>query len=177
MDKKNNNNKENLLDIVYYPDKRLRQISKDVSVEDILKPEFQSWLQDLKLTMLKKDGAGLAAPQVGKNIRVFVINTEKNESLVMINPKITKKSWAKENDDEGCLSVVNKQGELVYAPVLRHKKINCSYTDEFGKQKKIKVDKFLARVIQHENDHLNGILFIDHLSSPLPNLPDEVQDN
>jgi peptide deformylase len=177
MDKKNNNNEKKLLDIIYYPDKRLRQISKDVSVEDILKPEFQNWLQELKLTMLKKDGAGLAAPQVGKNIRVFVINTEKNESMVLINPKITKKSWAKEKDDEGCLSVVNKQGELVYAPVLRHKKINCNYIDEFGKQKKIKVDKFLARVIQHENDHLNGILFIDHLSSPLPDLPDEIQDN
>lgn len=173
---KNNENKkeDKLLDIVYYPDKRLRKISEEVDLKEIKKPEFKSWLRDLKLTMLKKDGAGLAAPQVGKNIRVFVINTEKNESLVMINPKITKKSWAKEIDDEGCLSVVNKKGELVYGPVSRHKKVNCSYTDEFGNQKKLKVEKFIARVIQHENDHLNGVLFIDHLSSPLPNLPDDI---
>ena len=175
---KNKHNKEQkLLDVLYYPDKRLRKVGKEVEVKDILKPEFQDWLEDLKLTMIKKDGAGLAAPQVGKNIRVFVVNSEHNESIILINPKITKKSWAKEKDDEGCLSVINKKGELVYAPVLRHKKINCNYLDEKGVSRKIKVDKFLARVIQHENDHLDGVLFIDYLSSPLPDLPDEVKDN
>ncbi|MDA3802447.1 MAG: peptide deformylase [Patescibacteria group bacterium] len=176
MNKEKNNNKENFLDIIHHPDERLRKISDEVDLKDIKKPEFQNWLQDLKLTMIKKDGAGLAAPQVGKNIRVFVVNDEKN-NIILINPKITKKSWARELDDEGCLSVVNTKGELVYGPVSRHKKINCSYIDENGNPKKIKVDKFLARVIQHENDHLNGILFIDHISSPLPDLPDNVEES
>ncbi len=175
MKNQKNENKAKILDIVYHPNKILREISKEVSIEEIKKPEFQEWLKSLKLTMLKKDGAGLAAPQVGKNIRVFVINDEKN-NIILINPKITKKSWAKDLDNEGCLSVVNKKGELVYAPVLRHKKINCTYLNEKGEEKKIKVEKFLARVIQHENDHLNGVLFIDHLSSPLPDLPDEIDN-
>jgi len=173
MKKDENEKRGKLLDIIYHPNKILRKVSKEISLEEIKKPEFQSWLQDLKLTMIEKDGAGLAAPQVGKNIRVFVINDEK-KNIVLINPKITKKSWAREIEDEGCLSVINKKGELVYGPVSRHKKINCTYLNEFGEEKKIKVEKFLARVIQHENDHLNGVLFIDHLSSPLPNLPDDI---
>lgn len=172
---KNENNETNLLDIVYYPDQRLRKISKEVEINEIKKPEFQKWLKDLKLTMLKKDGAGLAAPQVGKNIRVFAVNDDK-DSIILINPIITKKSWSRETEEEGCLSVVNKKGELVYGPVSRHKKINCSYLDVNGNNKKLKLEKFLARVIQHENDHLNGILFIDHLSSPLPNLPENIND-
>jgi len=173
MKNKENKNKAKILDIIYHPNKILREISKEISIEEIKKPEFQSWLEDLKLTMIKKDGAGLAAPQVGKNIRVFVVNDEK-DNIILINPKITKKSWAREIEDEGCLSVINKKGDLVYGPVSRHKKINCTYLNEKGEEKKIKAEKFLARVIQHENDHLDGILFIDHLSSPLPDLPDEI---
>ena len=111
-------------------------------------------------TMLKKDGAGLAAPQIGQNIRVIVIN--KNEKgMPLINPEITKKSWAKEIDQEGCLSVLNAKGEIYYLPVSRHKKVSCTYFDEKGKKKKIEAEGLLARVIQHEVDHLNGILFID----------------
>ena len=79
----------------------------------------------------------------------------------MINPQITKKSWAKEIDQEGCLSVVDEDDEIYYLPVARHKKLNCIYFDEKGQRKKIEADKLIARVIQHEIDHLDGILFID----------------
>lgn len=171
--KKNSNHQAKLLDIVFNPNQILRNVSKEVSPKEIRSPEFQDWLKDLVLTMVKKDGAGLAAPHVGKNIRVFVAD-DNNRNIVLINPQITKKSWAKVTQDEGCLSVVNKKGELVYGPVSRHKKVNCSYLDEKGKLRKIKASNFLARIIQHENDHLNGILFIDHLSSPLPDLPDDI---
>lgn len=110
--------------------------------------------------MLVKDGAGLAAPQIGKNIRVVVIN-HNNKTLFMINPKIIKKSWAKEIAEEGCLSVLNENNEIIYGKVERSKKINCSYFNEKGKKIKLKTNKILARAIQHEIDHLDGILFID----------------
>lgn len=150
------------LDIVLHPDPILRKQSEEINLEKIQDPEFQLWLKDLEETMVKKDGAGLAAPQVGKNLRVFVIAHE-GKNIFFINPKITKKSWGKIIDDEGCLSVLDKKGEIIYAKVARHKKINCSYYDEKGKLKKIQADKFLARVIQHENDHLDGVLFIDRI--------------
>ena len=150
------------LDIIYHPHPLLRKKSQELDLNLLKDPEFKNWLENLELTMLKKDGAGLAAPQVGKNIRVFVVTHEK-KSLFLINPKITKKSWGKIVDEEGCLSVVNEKGELIFGRVARHKKINISFYNEKGDLKKISVDKFLARVIQHENDHLDGILFVDKL--------------
>jgi peptide deformylase len=83
----------------------------------------------------------------------------------MINPKIIKRSWAREVEEEGCLSVLNKKGEIVYGPVARHKKITCVYEDEKGNIKKISAEKLLARVVQHEIDHLDGILFIDKIAN------------
>lgn len=150
------------LDIIYHPHPLLRKKSEELDLSLLKDPEFKKWLKDLELTMLKKDGAGLAAPQVGKNIRVFVVANEK-KSLFLINPRITKKSWGKTIDEEGCLSVVDEKGELIFGRVARHKKINISFYNEKGNLKKISVDKFLARVIQHENDHLDGILFVDKL--------------
>jgi peptide deformylase len=106
-------------------------------------------------TMKEKDGVGLAAPQVGQNIRLIAVNT-KDGVACMINPKITKKSWAKEWSEEGCLSVPG-----VYGQVKRHKKINCVYLDKNGAKIKIQAEGLMAVVIQHETDHLDGILFID----------------
>ena len=98
------------------------------------------------------------------NIRLVVINDEKNGKIIfMINPKITKKSWGQEIDDEGCLSVLDEKGKIIYGPVSRHKKVNCVYLDERGEKKKIQAEGLLARIIQHETDHLDGILFIDRL--------------
>ena len=151
------------LKIIIHPDKRLRQLSRVVSPQEITDPEFQAFLQDMDLTMKNKDGAGLAAPQVGQLKRVILVAGEK-KSMVMINPQITKKSWAKIIEEEGCLSVLNEKGEIIYAPVERHKKINCLYLDEKGQPKKISAEKMLARVIQHEIDHLDGILFIDKIA-------------
>lgn len=153
-----------ILDIIKYPAESLREISKEVPVSDIKKPEMKELLENMKHTMVKLDGAGLAAPQVGLNIRLVVINDEKNSKIIfMINPKITKKSWGQEVDEEGCLSVLDEKGKIIYGPVSRHKKINCVYTDERGEKKKIQAEKLLARIIQHELDHLDGILFIDRL--------------
>lgn len=150
------------LDIITHPNPILRQKSAEISKEQLLDKKMKTLLADMELTMKKRDGAGLAAPQVGLNIRLIVISHDK-KTLFLINPKITKKSWAREIEEEGCLSVVNEKGEIIYAPVSRHKKINCLYLDEKGKQKTLAAEKLLARVIQHEVDHLDGILFIDRL--------------
>ncbi|HBA36962.1 TPA: peptide deformylase [Candidatus Falkowbacteria bacterium] len=150
------------LPIVLNPHPILRKKSQEISEEIFVQAEFRQLLLDMAETMIKKDGAGLAAPQVGQNIRAIVVQ-KGNKTLFMINPRLTKKSWAREIEDEGCLSVLNDKGEIIYGPVARHKKISCAYLDEKGKVKKISAEKILARVIQHEIDHLDGILFIDKL--------------
>jgi peptide deformylase len=150
------------LKILINPNPILRRQSEPVSTAEISQPKFKTLLADMMETMLKKDGAGLAAPQIGKNIRVIVINYE-DKVFFLINPQITKKSWAKEIEEEGCLSVLNEKGEIIYAPVERHKRINCVYLNEKGVKQKLIAEKLFARVIQHEIDHLDGILFIDRI--------------
>lgn len=106
-------------------------------------------------TMIKADGVGLAAPQIGKNIRLIVINS-KDGVFCLVNPKFIKKSWARELGQEGCLSIPGVFGE-----VKRHKKISLAYYNQEGKKVKLTAEGMMARVIQHEIDHLDGILFID----------------
>lgn len=151
------------LKILINPNPTLRKISSKVETQEILQPEFQEFLLDMEKTMMKKDGAGLAAPQIGKNIRTVVIHHD-GKTIFLINPEITKKSWAREIEEEGCLSVLDDKGEIIYAPVERHKKVNCLYFDEKGVKQKLVAAKLLARVIQHELDHLDGVLFIDKIA-------------
>lgn len=118
--------------------------------------EFQKFLDDLGETMLEFDGAGLAAPQTGNLKRAVAIHTEDGETRFFINPKITYKSLLKNILEEGCLSVPGVFGE-----VKRPKKIWVKYQDRKGIGHKERCDLYLSRVLQHEIDHLNGILFID----------------
>jgi len=150
------------LKILTNPNPILRKKSVALDLENINWTELKPLLLDMEETMLKKDGAGLAAPQIGQNIRLVVIRYD-DQTIWMINPLITKKSWAKEIEEEGCLSVLNSKGEIIYAPVERHKKINCIYFNEKGQKQKITAQKLIARVIQHELDHLDGVLFIDRI--------------
>lgn len=144
-----------VLTILVNPDKILRKVSEPVETKTIKTREFQDFLADLKLTMKEKDGVGLAAPQIGRNIRVFVVNTKEGPKAI-INPRFTSKSLIKEWGEEGCLSVPGKYGQ-----VKRHKKIVCEYYDENGEKKVEDAKGLLARIFQHENDHLDGVLFID----------------
>lgn len=144
-----------VLKIIKNPNPILRKISKSVDEKNIKAKDFQRFCIDMAATMAKKDGVGLAAPQVGKNIRLFVINT-KDGFQFFINPKITKKSLIKEWSEEGCLSVPDTFGQ-----VKRPKKIVCECLDENGEKRKVEATGLMAVVIQHENDHLDGILFID----------------
>ncbi|MCX6795341.1 MAG: peptide deformylase [Candidatus Falkowbacteria bacterium] len=151
------------LPIVHYPDPILRKISQGLTEKEIVSQKIRDLAFDLEKTMLEKDGAGLAAPQVGENVRMVVLRHD-NQSLFLINPKITKKSRGKITEQEGCLSIIDSSGEIIYHPIERHKKVTCLYFDLKGKKKKIQAeDPLLARAIQHEVDHLDGILFIDYL--------------
>jgi peptide deformylase len=152
------------LPILIHPNPVLRKKSTAISPDELQSREMQELLLDLEETMHKKDGAGLAAPQVGKNIRVCVVQDDQR-TIFMVNPQITKKSWARETEEEGCLSILNDRGEIIYALVARHKKISCVYLDKKGQLKKIKAEHMLARAIQHEIDHLDGILFIDKIET------------
>lgn len=144
-----------LLKIVKYPDEILKKKSAEIKKEELKLPEFKKLCFDMAETMIKKKGVGLAAPQIGENIRLIVVNV-KDGPIIIINPKITNKSLIKEYGEEGCLSVPG-----VFGQVRRSKKITCKYLDLEGKIKKINAVGFLARIIQHEIDHLDGILFIE----------------
>ena len=130
----------------------LKQICNPVKKID---GKLRSFLDDMAETMYKSDGIGLAAPQVGRSIRVVVIDIREGKLLEMINPEITSKEGAAV-DSEGCLSVPGIFGE-----VERSEKVAVDYTTRYGKRRKLEADGLLARCIQHELDHLNGILFID----------------
>lgn len=154
----------NILPIILHPHPSLREVSQPVPLADLATPEMKQFIADLKATMMAKDGAGLAAPQVGRNIRLIVINDESRQQIItLVNPVITKKSWGREIEEEGCLSVLDAKGKNIYGLVSRHKKVNCLYYDEFGQKKKIQGQRLISRIIQHEVDHLDGILFIDKL--------------
>lgn len=119
-------------------------------------------LDDMKETLKDAQGAGLAAPQVGKNIRVFIVDTG-DGYYEFINPKILGVSGS-QYGVEGCLSVKGKWGD-----VKRPKKVTIEATDRYGKRFKVVARDFFARAVCHENDHLDGILYTDKAN----NLRDE----
>jgi peptide deformylase len=144
-------------------DRVLRQSAKRVTkIDDDLRDLARKMLQ----TMYSEDGIGLAAPQVGVNKQLIVIDCEFEEPdvkpYVMINPEIKKFGEKLEKDQEGCLSVVG-----VYMDVVRPEAVEVSYKDENGKLQSLKADGLLARVIQHEIDHLNGVMFVDRVQNRL----------
>lgn len=124
-------------------------------------------IRDMKETMLEYNGAGLAAPQVGVSKRLFVAGLPENledknspiQWYVFVNPRITHYSKEVESMEEGCLSFPE-----LFFPVNRSVRVTVEYQDEFGMKKTMDAEGFLARVIQHETDHLDGILYIDRIS-------------
>jgi len=141
-------------EIVKYPNpilkKRAEEI-KDVS-EDI-----KRLAEDMIETMISSRGIGLAGPQVGESKRIIIVRTESGPK-VFINPKIIKKSWSKEVRKEGCLSLPGS-----YLEIKRAKEIEVEALNENGQMIKMKVQGLTARIIQHEIDHLDGILIFNRL--------------
>ena len=119
--------------------------------------EILDLIKNMKETMIKGNGAGLSACQVGKDIRLFVVNPDFSKNCVFINPEIIKLSKKTETGEEGCLSLPDS-----FVLVPRAKSLKIKALDENGKEFKLKAKDMLARVIQHENDHLNGILICDN---------------
>ena len=154
-----------MLKIITIPDPILRK--KSVKITDVFDVKIQKLIPQMFETMIKGDGVGLAAPQIGLNIRLIVVK-HKDGNIAMINPKIVFKSLIKEWGEEGCLSVPGTFGE-----VKRSKKITVKYTDEKGKNKTMIASGFLARVIQHEVDHLDGKLFTDKARNLVKVSPDK----
>ncbi len=144
-----------ILNIIINPNPILRRKSKPFASAEIKSRHWQDFARNLAKTMVAKDGVGLAAPQVGKNKRLIAVNT-KEGVMVMFNPRLKKKSWRQEWGSEGCLSVPG-----VFGQVKRSRKIICEYQDQSGHKQILTANGLLARVIQHEIDHLDGILFID----------------
>src|SRR3989338_2760341 len=131
----------------------LREKSKPV--EDPKSPEIKKLVEDMIATMKDAKGLGLAAPQVGKSLRLFTADVE-DKVYVFINPEIKDLSKDKSSFEEGCLSV-----QKIWGSVIRPKKLTINALYENGKPVKIRAKGLLARVIQHEVDHVNGALFID----------------
>jgi len=149
------------LKIITEPNLILRKKSKEIDVRNIDK-KVKELNKNMVFTLTNLKGAGLAAPQVGKNIRLIIVNT-KDGYLSMINPKITWKSKEKEIGEEGCFSVVDDDGSIIFGNVSRCREIECEYYNENADKVKIKPQGLFARIIQHEIDHLDGILFIDKI--------------
>jgi len=146
-----------ILEILKYPDKRLRTVAKPV---ENVNSEIKKQVKDMFETMYDAPGIGLAATQVNFHQRLIVVDVseECNEPICLINPEIIEKSGEIEWE-EGCLSVPN-----YYESVKRANEIKVSALNELGQSFEIEASEMLAVCIQHEMDHLNGILFVDHLS-------------
>ena len=145
--------------ILVEPDPFLRQVSQDVKKVD---DELRKLMDDMLETMYAAPGIGLAAIQVGVPKRVIVIDLSKEEErkpFYFINPRIMKKSENNSTYEEGCLSVPGQ-----FAEIDRPDQCHISYLDYNGQKKELKTEGLLATCIQHEMDHLEGILFIDYLS-------------
>ncbi|MCJ2060543.1 peptide deformylase [Methylobacterium sp. J-048] len=146
--------------LVILPDAVLRRVSDPVGP---ITPEIRTLVADMFETMYDAPGVGLAAIQVGVAKRVVTIDTSKEEgvrdSRVFIDPEITWASDEKRVYDEGCLSIPE-----YYAEVERPDRVRVKFRDIEGQEQEIEADGLLATCIQHEIDHLNGVLFIDHIS-------------
>jgi peptide deformylase len=119
--------------------------------------EILKLIKDMDETMIKNNGMGLAACQIGKDMRLFVIDKNYSDKCIFINPEIIKLSKKTETIEEGCLSLPE-----LFIPTKRVKSLKIKAIDENGKKFKIKAKDMLARAIQHEMDHLNGILICDN---------------
>jgi len=149
-----------LRDIIILPDKRLRSVSKPVVA---IGDEIRTLVADMFETMYEAPGIGLAAIQIGIPSRVIVMDLSKREAeaepRVFINPEITWSSEEKSLYEEGCLSIPD-----VHEDVERPARVKIRYLDLEGKPHEEDAEGLFATCIQHEVDHVNGVLFVDHIS-------------
>lgn len=158
----------------------LRELAQQVRAEDIGTPRLNSIIESMKRALaLEKDGAAIAAPQIGVPICIFVVSGkllnaideryDSNKDLVFINPNITRYSKQKVECEEGCLSV-----RWLYGRIKRSEKVTIKSIDETGRKTERGASGLLAQIFQHETDHLNGVLFIDSAYDVVEIPPEEV---
>lgn len=152
-----------VLKLYTYPDKVLSEKCEKVTVVD---DNIRKLLDDMLETMYADKGVGLAAPQIGITKRIIVIDDKVDEEgnpgphpMYLVNPEIIEKSAETIIFNEGCLSVPGQS-----ADVERHKRVKVKYLDYNGQEQMLEAEDYLAVILQHETDHLDGILYIDHLS-------------
>lgn len=152
-----------VLKLYEYPDEVLRQKCERVTKVD---DELRKFLDDMLETMYVDKGCGLAAPQVGVTKRIIVLDPNPSDEdlsirrpMYLINPEIVWRSDEKVLFNEGCLSLPDQRAE-----VERHEKVRVHFIDYNGNEQEILADELLAIILQHEIDHLDGVLYIDHLS-------------
>lgn len=146
--------------LIILPDPLLREVSKPLERVD---EDVRKLADDMLETMYDAPGIGLAAIQIGLPLRMLVIDLskegEEKDPVVVINPKVLKSSDERSVYEEGCLSIPD-----YYAEVERPAEITLSYLDRDGKEQEMQADGLMATCMQHEIDHLDGVLFIDHIS-------------
>lgn len=144
------------MEITKLPAKILSNKINFVSIDDVKKGSYKELILDMKNAMKEFRGIGLAANQVGKDLSIFVIDPKIAEESgvpdAYLNPEITEYSKDEDDMEEGCLSIPE-----YFVQIKRSKKIKLKFIDENGERRKIKARGFLARVLQHETDHLNGL--------------------
>jgi len=149
-----------LRDIIILPDKRLRLVSEPAKKID---PELRLLVEDMFETMYEAPGIGLAAIQIGVPKRVIVMDLAKKddpkEPMVFINPQVLWRSDEKATYEEGCLSIPE-----FYEEVERPAKVRVTFRDLTGGEQELEASGLMATCLQHEIDHLDGVLFIDHIS-------------
>ncbi len=138
-----------------YPDPILKKKCPEVKK---ITPEIKKLAEEMIEILEKSNGVGLAAPQIGELKRVIVVQTERKPE-VFINPQVVKKSRETVTTEEGCLSFPG-----IWLKIKRAKEVEVQALDKEGKEVQIKAEGTPARILQHEIDHLNGVLFIDYLN-------------
>ncbi len=141
--------------VLHNPNKQLRVVSVPVAADLVSSKDIQGLIEDLKVTMKKENGIGIAAPQVGIHERVIIVEMN-GKPTAFINPELSDKSFKLIESEEGCLSVPGQWGL-----VKRHRSVTVKALDAHGVPVSFKANGLIAIIFQHEIDHLDGILFID----------------
>ncbi len=163
-----------IFNIVTFPEPSLRLKAKQVTKFDT---ELQTLVDNMFETLRAAPGVGLAAPQIGESLRLVVVEYTEDEDenakpkkYVLVNPEIIKRSEEMVTDVEGCLSLPGLAGR-----VERHQAVTVKAKNRFGKPLKIEAQDWLARIFQHEIDHLDGVLYIDRAEEVFELTPEEAE--
>lgn len=163
-----------ILSITRFGNPVLREVSKRLTADEILSEDIQKLIADMRYTLTeKKYGVGIAAPQVGESFALSVIGVKPTPNrpelepfdTVLINPEIVETFGEPVNAWEGCVSC-GTNDDILFAQLPRFEKVRVKWLDEQAKSRDEIIDGFVAQVVQHETDHLNGILFVDHVTNP-----------